>query len=145
MSLRVFIGWDSREAECADVLAYSLREHASVPLDTIERVVGSVRDKTTECAGVVADVVEQRPGEGRAPPPEKVENRRQLQHLLQQWHNDIDDATGERVELLVRATGAPGTRAVLRALPYDRYIPQMRPSTWNTARDLLYLGFQYPK
>jgi hypothetical protein len=33
MSLRVFIGWDSREAECAGVLAYSLREHASVPLD----------------------------------------------------------------------------------------------------------------
>jgi lipopolysaccharide biosynthesis glycosyltransferase len=33
MSLRVFIGWDSREAECADVLAYSLREHSSVPLD----------------------------------------------------------------------------------------------------------------
>ena len=33
MPLRVFIGWDSREAECADVLAYSLRAHASVPLD----------------------------------------------------------------------------------------------------------------
>ena len=31
--LRIFIGWDSREAECADILAYSLRKHASIPLD----------------------------------------------------------------------------------------------------------------
>jgi len=30
---RIFIGWDSREAEAADVLAYSLRKHSSVPLD----------------------------------------------------------------------------------------------------------------
>jgi lipopolysaccharide biosynthesis glycosyltransferase len=33
MSLRIFIGFDRREAECADVLAYSLREHASIPLE----------------------------------------------------------------------------------------------------------------
>jgi lipopolysaccharide biosynthesis glycosyltransferase len=33
MPLRIFIGFDRREAECADVLAYSLREHASIPLD----------------------------------------------------------------------------------------------------------------
>lgn len=33
MTLRVFIGWDSREAEVADVLAYSLRRHSSIPLD----------------------------------------------------------------------------------------------------------------
>jgi lipopolysaccharide biosynthesis glycosyltransferase len=33
MPLRIFIGWDSREAEAADVLAYSLRKHASIPLD----------------------------------------------------------------------------------------------------------------
>jgi FtsP/CotA-like multicopper oxidase with cupredoxin domain len=46
-------------------------------------------------------------------------------------------ATGERVEVLVRATGAPGSRAALRALPYDRYIPQTRPSNWSTPRDLL--------
>jgi Glycosyl transferase family 8 len=32
VTLRIFIGWDSREAECADVLAYSLRKHATVPL-----------------------------------------------------------------------------------------------------------------
>jgi lipopolysaccharide biosynthesis glycosyltransferase len=31
--LRIFIGYDSREAECADVLAYSLRKHASISLD----------------------------------------------------------------------------------------------------------------
>ena len=31
--LRIFIGYDSREAECADVLAYSLRRHTSIPLE----------------------------------------------------------------------------------------------------------------
>src|SRR5262245_55153385 len=31
--LRIFIGYDTREAECADVLAYSLRKHASIPID----------------------------------------------------------------------------------------------------------------
>lgn len=31
--LRVFIGWDSREAECADILTYTLRKQSSVPLD----------------------------------------------------------------------------------------------------------------
>ncbi|HTQ38764.1 MAG TPA: hypothetical protein VMJ32_07035 [Pirellulales bacterium] len=30
---RIFIGWDSRFPEPADVLAYSLRKHASIPLD----------------------------------------------------------------------------------------------------------------
>ena len=33
MSLRIFIGFDSREAECSDILAYSLRAHSSIPLD----------------------------------------------------------------------------------------------------------------
>ena len=33
MTFRVFIGFDSREAECSDVLAYSLRAHSSIPLD----------------------------------------------------------------------------------------------------------------
>ncbi|MDQ4079452.1 MAG: multicopper oxidase family protein [Gemmatimonadota bacterium] len=50
-------------------------------------------------------------------------------------------ATGERVEVLVRATGAPGHRATLRTLPYDRYIPQTRPPGWNTPRDLLTLEY----
>lgn len=31
--MRIFIGWDAREAVAADVLAYSLRKHATVPLD----------------------------------------------------------------------------------------------------------------
>jgi FtsP/CotA-like multicopper oxidase with cupredoxin domain len=46
-------------------------------------------------------------------------------------------ATAERVEILVRGTGAPGTRAVLQSLPYDRYVPQTRPADWNTTRELL--------
>lgn len=46
-------------------------------------------------------------------------------------------ATGERVELLVRGSAAPGTRAVLQSLPYDRYIPQTRPLGWELPRDLL--------
>jgi bilirubin oxidase len=47
--------------------------------------------------------------------------------------------TGERVELLVRGTGAPGTRIILQDLPYDRYAPQTRPADWQTTRDLLTL------
>ena len=46
-------------------------------------------------------------------------------------------ANGERAELLVRGTGAPGSRTVLQSLPYDRYIPQTRPKDWNQARDLM--------
>ena len=48
---------------------------------------------------------------------------------------------GERVELLVRGTGAPGSRAVLQALPYDRYIPQTRPADWDRPRELLTLQY----
>ncbi|HZZ74232.1 MAG TPA: glycosyltransferase [Pirellulales bacterium] len=33
MTLRIFIGWDSRFPEPADVLKYSLLKHSSVPLD----------------------------------------------------------------------------------------------------------------
>ena len=47
--------------------------------------------------------------------------------------------TGERVELLVRGTDAPGARSVLQNLPYDRYAPQTRPADWQTTRDLLTL------
>jgi bilirubin oxidase len=50
-------------------------------------------------------------------------------------------ANGERVELLVRATGAPKSRATLRTLPYDRYVPQTRPANWNAPRDLLTLQY----
>jgi bilirubin oxidase len=55
--------------------------------------------------------------------------------------DDILVANSERVELLVHGTGAPGTHAVLQDLPYDRYIPQTRPRSWNTPRDLLTLRY----
>jgi FtsP/CotA-like multicopper oxidase with cupredoxin domain len=51
--------------------------------------------------------------------------------------SEIVVANAERVELLVRGPGTPGTRTVLQSLPYDRYIPQTRPKDWNRARDLL--------
>ena len=47
--------------------------------------------------------------------------------------------TGERVEILVRGTDAPGTRVTLQNLPYDRYSPHTRPADWQTTRDLLTL------
>jgi FtsP/CotA-like multicopper oxidase with cupredoxin domain len=47
--------------------------------------------------------------------------------------------TGERVELLVRGTDAPGVGSVLQNLPYDRYAPQTRPRDWQATRDLLTL------
>ena len=55
--------------------------------------------------------------------------------------NEIVLGVGERVELLVRGSGQPGDRAVLEALPYDRYIPQTRPKDWNTARELVVLQY----
>jgi FtsP/CotA-like multicopper oxidase with cupredoxin domain len=50
-------------------------------------------------------------------------------------------APSERVELLVRGTGVPGSRSVLQTLPYDRYVPQTRPLDWNQSRDLLTLQY----
>jgi FtsP/CotA-like multicopper oxidase with cupredoxin domain len=55
--------------------------------------------------------------------------------------SDIVLANSERVEVLVRGTGAPGERVVLQSLPYDRYIPQTRPSDWDQPRDLLTLQY----
>lgn len=55
--------------------------------------------------------------------------------------DEILIATGERVEFLVRGTGAPGSRSALRALPYDRYIRQTRPQDWDVPRDLLALQY----
>jgi bilirubin oxidase len=54
-------------------------------------------------------------------------------------------APSERVEFLVRGTGAPGTRTVLQSLPYDRYVPQTRPADWNVTRDLLTLAYTNEK
>jgi FtsP/CotA-like multicopper oxidase with cupredoxin domain len=50
-------------------------------------------------------------------------------------------ANGERAELLVRGSGSPGGMAVLRSLPYDRYIPQTRPQDWDRPLDLLTLRY----
>jgi FtsP/CotA-like multicopper oxidase with cupredoxin domain len=50
-------------------------------------------------------------------------------------------ANGERAEVLVRATGAPGSRVVLETLPYDRYIPQTKPADWERPRPLLALQY----
>ena len=52
---------------------------------------------------------------------------------------EVDDlllANSERVEVLVRG-GAPGSRAMLRTLPYDRYDTQTRPKDWDQPRDLV--------
>ena len=49
---------------------------------------------------------------------------------------DITVAPSERVEVLVRGTDGPGSRFVAFDLPYDRYIPQTRPATWNCPRKL---------
>jgi len=54
---------------------------------------------------------------------------------------EIVVANSERVELLVRGTDPPGTTRVLQALPYDRYVPQTRPTDWNMPRDLLTLQY----
>jgi FtsP/CotA-like multicopper oxidase with cupredoxin domain len=50
-------------------------------------------------------------------------------------------ANGERVELLVRGTGAPGSQSVLRSLPYDRYLTLTRPDDWERTRDLMTLRY----
>ena len=55
--------------------------------------------------------------------------------------DEIVVANAERVELLVRGTGSPGTRVALRSLPYDRYIPQTRPRNWSDTRELLTLHY----
>jgi FtsP/CotA-like multicopper oxidase with cupredoxin domain len=50
-------------------------------------------------------------------------------------------SSSERVELLVRGTGQPGTTSVLQTLPYDRYIPQTRPRDWKRTQNLLALHY----
>jgi FtsP/CotA-like multicopper oxidase with cupredoxin domain len=52
---------------------------------------------------------------------------------------EIIVANSERVELLVRGEGLPGSTRRLVALPYDRYIPQTRPRNWDSEHDLLQL------
>jgi bilirubin oxidase len=55
--------------------------------------------------------------------------------------SDILLASAERVELLVRGTGDPGSAAILQSLPYDRYDPTYRPTDWNTTHNLLTLQY----
>jgi FtsP/CotA-like multicopper oxidase with cupredoxin domain len=52
---------------------------------------------------------------------------------------DLLLANSGRVEVLVRGTGAPGSRVALQDLPYDRYMPQTRPDDWDSTRTLLSL------
>ncbi len=52
---------------------------------------------------------------------------------------DVLLANSERVEVLVRGSGAPRSRAALQDLPYDRYMPQTRPADWDSSRALLSL------
>jgi FtsP/CotA-like multicopper oxidase with cupredoxin domain len=47
----------------------------------------------------------------------------------------------ERVELLVQGNAAPGSRAVLQSLPYDRYPQGQKPSGWDRPLDLLDLQY----
>ncbi len=53
--------------------------------------------------------------------------------------HDLVLANSERVEVLVRGAGAPGSEAALQDLPYDRYMPQTRPEGWDSTRALLTL------
>ena len=53
--------------------------------------------------------------------------------------NELVLANSERVEILVRGTGAPGSKKALLSLPYDRYVPQTRPKDWTRPRELLTL------
>jgi bilirubin oxidase len=55
--------------------------------------------------------------------------------------HEILVANSERVELLVRGAGQPGSRTTLQDLPYDRYVPQTRPADWNQTRDMLTLAY----
>ena len=55
--------------------------------------------------------------------------------------HEITVANSERVELLVRGTGTPGSHTALQTLPYDRYVPQTRPEGWNVTRDLATLAY----
>ena len=55
--------------------------------------------------------------------------------------HDILIANSERVELLVRGTGAPGATASFVTLPYDRYDPHTRPADWDQTHELARLAY----
>jgi FtsP/CotA-like multicopper oxidase with cupredoxin domain len=54
-------------------------------------------------------------------------------------------ANSERVELLVRGTGAAGSKTVLQTLPYDRYVFHTRPKDWDVTRDLISIEYTKEK
>ncbi|MEO7368310.1 MAG: multicopper oxidase family protein [Gemmatimonadaceae bacterium] len=54
---------------------------------------------------------------------------------------DVFLSNSERVEILVRGTGAPGSAVTLQSLPYDRYAPQTRPKAWERPIDLATLMY----
>lgn len=53
--------------------------------------------------------------------------------------------SSERVELLVRGTGTPGSVTVLQNLPYDRYTIHTRPPDWEKVVDLLRIQYTNDK
>jgi bilirubin oxidase len=55
--------------------------------------------------------------------------------------DEIVLGVAERAEVLVRGTDEPGSEVRLQALPYDRYMPQWRPSDWDETLDLLTLEY----
>ncbi len=55
--------------------------------------------------------------------------------------SDLLLVNSERVEVLMRATGAPGSTSTLQTLPYDRYDPHTRPADWHVPRDLLRIQY----
>jgi len=55
--------------------------------------------------------------------------------------NEILLANSERMELLVRGSGPPGSQTTLQTLPYDRYDPHTRPANWEVSHDLLSLRY----
>ena len=58
---------------------------------------------------------------------------------------DILIANSERVEVLVRGTGKPGSVTVLQNLPYDRYSIHTRPTEWDKVHDLLKIQYTSDK
>jgi bilirubin oxidase len=48
-------------------------------------------------------------------------------------------SNSERAEVLVRGTGGPGSTTLLTDLPYDRYMPQTRPASWQDTLNVLSL------
>jgi bilirubin oxidase len=51
--------------------------------------------------------------------------------------NEILLVPAQRVEVLVRGSGGPGSRSILQSLPYDRYLPGQRPVGWDKTLNLL--------